>query len=227
MRLQSNALATCSELAAYIDEVSFLPLLPLSRSGCYGWSADEAVAPQCRYVLLPGGGWQWKLWEWKGQLIQETGCAYGRFFDNRAAFVSRAWWPHLCNWRRSCLPRPAEGSIEEAILFMLREHGSLINKDLRRLCGFTGTGVRGKFDAYVTRLQMAGYVVTEDFVYPRDKHGHEYGWGWSRYTTPEERFGHAACHPDATPEASHAALLEHFARLLPSATSRTLEALLK
>lgn len=53
----------------------------------------------------------------------------------------------------------------------------MITRDLRKACGFDRPKMRGKFDSYITRLQNAGYIVTEDFVYPHDKHGKEYGWG--------------------------------------------------
>ena len=41
--------------------------------------------------------------------------------------------------------------------------------------------------------EMATYIVTEDFIYPRDKHNHEYGWGWSLLNTPEDLYGREAC----------------------------------
>ena len=43
-------------LTAFIQEVGFLPLL---SSGVYGFSAEEVVSDDCRYVLLPDGGWDW------------------------------------------------------------------------------------------------------------------------------------------------------------------------
>lgn len=171
---------SCPELIDYINETGFLPLLSM---GIPGWSAEEVVDEDCQYTRLPDGGWEWPLWEWKGDILQESGCAYGKFFNRKAAFISREWWPDFCNYRRSLYPYPEEGSIEEAILTTLKSEGSLITRELRVACGFTGPNMRSRFDAYVTRLQMGGYIVTEDFVYPRDQHGREYGWGWSLLTT--------------------------------------------
>lgn len=113
----------------------------------------------------------------------------------------------LCNYRRSVFPSPEEGSIEEAILDVLKTEGSLITRELRAACGFTGTKMRSRFDAYLTRLEMGGYIVTQDFIYPRDRHGHEYGWGWSLLTTPEALFGREACHPKRTPQESRQRML--------------------
>ena len=208
-----------TELMGYIQEVGFLPLL---YSGIPGYSADEAVDPDCRYVILDDGSWDWPLWDWKGPIVTEGDCVYGKFFNKKAGFVSRAWWPDLYNWRRHAHPAPPAGSVEEAILMTLREHGSMITRDLRRACGFTEAKMRSRFDGYVTRLQMACRVVTEDFVYPRGKHGKQYGWGWALLTTPEQLLGHEACQCDRTPQESLERMLNHLKQLLPRATEKQL-----
>ena len=166
-----------------IQKIGFLPLLD---SGIEGFSAEDIVAEDCGYVRLPEGGWDWPLWKWKGEIVQEMPCMYGKFFNKKAGFISQEWWPDFCNYRRSKYPRPDEESIEGAILSTLQSTGSLITRELRAACGFTGKGMRSKFDGYLTRLEMATYIVTEDFIYPRDKHNHEYGWGWSLLNTPED-----------------------------------------
>ena len=213
-----------TELMDYIQQVGFLPLLD---SGIAGYSADEAVDPDCRYVLLDDGGWDWPLWEWKGPIVTESDCVYGKFFNKKAGFVSRSWWPDLYNWRRHSHPAPSPGSIEETILMTLREHGSMITRDLRRACGFTEPKMRSRFDGYVTRLQMACRIVTEDFVYPQDKHGKRYGWGWALLSTPEQLLGKEACHCDRSPEESLARMLDHLMRLLPRASEQQITKLIK
>ena len=206
-----------------IQEVGFLPLLD---SGIVGYSAEDMVDEECRYVVFDDGGWDWPLWKWKGPIVQEGGCVYGKFFAGKAGFVSREWWPDLCNWRRSKFPEPMEGSIEEAIMMTLAEHESLITRELRAACGFTGPKMRSKFDGYITRLQMATRIVTEDFVYPQDKHGREYGWGWSLLTTPELLFGREACQCERTPEESYQRIFKHLCQLLPEATEKQIRKLI-
>ena len=213
-----------TELMDYIQQVGFLPLLD---SGIAGYSADEAVDPDCRYVLRDDGGWDWPLWDWKGPIVTESDCVYGKFFNKKAGFVSRSWWPDLYNWRRHSHPAPSPGSIEETILMTLREHGSMITRDLRRACGFTEPKMRSRFDGYVTRLQMACRIVTEDFVYPQDKHGKRYGWGWALLSTPEQLLGKEACHCDRSPEESLARMLDHLMRLLPRASEQQITKLIK
>lgn len=209
-------LHNCPELTAYVDEVGILPLLFI---GVRGWSAEESVDPDCRYVSLPDGGWEWPLWKWKGDIVRESHCAYGKFIDGKATFVSREYWPHLCNWRRSLHPLDLDdGSIESTIVYTLSSQGSMITRELRNACGFNGPKMRSRFDNYITKLQMWGYIVTEDFVYPTDRHGHEYGWGWALLSTPEQLFGREACHPDCTPEESRDILIAQLRRILPWAS---------
>ena len=219
-----NMIHNATELMGYIQQVGFLPLLYCNIPG---FSADEAVDPDCRYVILDDGSWDWPLWDWKGPIVTEGDCVYGKFFNKKAGFVSREWWPDLYNWRRHSHPAPAPGSIEETILMTLREHGSLITRELRAACGFTGTKMRSRFDGYVTRLQMACRIVTQDFVYPRDKHGHEYGWGWALLTTPEQLLGKEACQCHRTPQESLDRILTHLKGILPRASEKEIMKLIQ
>ena len=217
--MRKDMIHNCPDLIDAVERMGFLPLL---ESGVDGFSADAMVAPDCRYRMLDDGGWEWPLWQWKGPAVTEGGFAYGKFFNGKAGFVSRQWWPDLCNWRRSCHWQPDEESVEGAILEILRVNGSMITRELRAACGFTGPKMRSRFDAYVTRLQMACRIVTEDFVYPRDRHGNTYGWGWALLSTPERLLGPALCHCDRTPEESRTRIMAHLTALLPHATERQL-----
>ena len=105
------------------------------------------------------------------------------------------------------------------------EQGSLITRELRAACGFTGPKMRSRFDSYVTRLQMSCRIVTEDFVYPRDKHNREYGWGWALLTTPEQLLGRDACQCDRTPEESYSRMSAHLRKLLPQASDKQIRRL--
>lgn len=210
-------ISSAAEAMELIDDIGFLPLLD---SGIPGFSAEEIVDDDCRYVMLPDGGWDWPLWKWKGQIVTELPCMYGKFFNKKAGFISREWWADFCNYRRSKYPYPKEDTIEGAILDTLRMSGSLITRQLRSACGFNGKGMRSKFDGYITRLEMATYIVTEDFVYPTDKHGREYGWGWSLLNTPEELYGKEACMKNCSPEESFQKIAEQFNKILPRATEK-------
>lgn len=99
------------ELMEVIQQIGFLPLLD---SGIRGYSAEEMADEDCRYVVFPDGGWDWPLWKWKGPVVTEGNCVYGKFFAGKAGFISREWWRDFYNYRQSTHPRPEEGSIEEA-----------------------------------------------------------------------------------------------------------------
>lgn len=86
---------------------------PLLDSGIEGFSAEDIVAEDCGYVRLPEGGWDWPLWKWKGEIVQEMPCMYGKFFNKKAGFISQEWWPDFCNnheygWGWSLLNTPED-----------------------------------------------------------------------------------------------------------------------
>ena len=120
----------CPELMDAIQKLGFLPLL---TSSIAGFSADEMVAPECRYVVRDDGGWEWPLWKWKGPVVTEGNCVYGKFFEGKAGFISQEWWPDFCNYRRSVHPVPERDSIEDTILLILGTNGSMITRDLRKV----------------------------------------------------------------------------------------------
>lgn len=215
--MTSLEIYSAAGMMEFIQEVGFLPLL---NSGINGFSAEAVVTEDCSYVTFPDGGWDWPMWKWKGQIVTEMPCMYGKFFDKKAGYITAEWWPDFCNYRRSKYPRPTNDSIEGAILATLQQTGSLITRELRAACGFNGKGMRSKFDGYLTHLQMGTYIVTENFVYPRDKHNNEYGWGWSLLNTPEALYGREACHCDRTAEESFQRIYAHLRNLLPEASDR-------
>ena len=219
--LNKKEIYSAAGLTEFIQEIGFLPLL---QSGIPGYSAEDCVTEDCRYVVFPDGGWDWPLWKWKGSIVTEGSCVYGKFFNKKAGFVSREWWDDFFNYRRSKNPVPAQDTIEGTILTTLNECGSLITRELRKACGFDGPKMRSKFDGYVTRLQMGCHIITEDFVYPTDKHGKEYGWGWSLLTTPEQLLGTPL--PQRTPSESYQRIKEHFHHILPNATDKQIERLI-
>lgn len=221
---QYKDIYSAAQLMTLIQDVGFLPLLD---SGIGGFSAEAVVTDDCRYVVLPDGGWDWPMWKWKGEIVSEGNCVYGKFFNGKAGYISLEWWPDFYNYRRSKHPVPEEGTIEDTILATLCAHGSLITRELRAKCGFTGPKIRSKFDSYVTRLQMGCHIVTENFVYPTDKHGKPYGWGWSLLTTPETLYGIDRCRCKRSPEESFSRMVEHLKEVLPEATDEQITRIIR
>ena len=69
-----------------IQQIGFLPLLD---RGIEGFSAEDIVTEDCGYVRLPEGGWDWPLWKWKGEIVQEMPCMYGKFFNKKQDLSAR------------------------------------------------------------------------------------------------------------------------------------------
>ena len=83
-----------ADLRAAIREFGFLPFFEKSIGG---FSIEEHIAPQCWWNSETGA---WSAWEWKGPVIRETGCAYGKFFEKKACYISREWFADFANYRR-------------------------------------------------------------------------------------------------------------------------------
>ena len=67
-----------TDLINAINEFGFLPFFANSIEG---FSIEEHITRDCWYDSDDG---VWNAWEWKGPVIRETGCAYGKFFEKKA-----------------------------------------------------------------------------------------------------------------------------------------------
>lgn len=174
---------SASDLARLVQSYGFLPLL---KNQIPGFSVEEHTPQELWFADNVEGPW-----EWKGPVIRETGCAYGKFFHGKAGFISAEWFPDFANYRRDGYDFDARyddglaGHQDKLVYDVLTEYPSLLSREWRRL---TGIKKRGEFDSIVARLQMQGYVTTIDFEYAKDRYGKVYGWGLARYATPEQHF---------------------------------------
>ena len=57
-----------------MEVIELLGFLPLLDGGVRGFSAEEMVDNECRYVVYSDGGWDWPLWKWKGPVITDGNC---------------------------------------------------------------------------------------------------------------------------------------------------------
>lgn len=202
-----------------IDAVQTFGVVPLFANSIPGFSVEEHVDPIAWFASGQDG-----VWEWKGPVIRESGCAYGKLFEKKAAFVSAAWFPDLANYRRDGYDFDArwdEGLAprgDKDLYDLIDANGPVLSKRLKRLGDYGKNGRKG-FDTAIGRLQAQGYVVVSDFVYEQDRFGRRCGWGVAAYATPEQLFG--APFADAVyrraPEESRARLLAHLHALLPDA----------
>lgn len=86
-----------------IQKIGFLPLLD---SGIEGFSAEDIVAEDCGYVRLPEGGWDWPLWKWKGEIVQEMPCMYGKFFNKKSWIYQPGMVARLLQLQKKQVPSP-------------------------------------------------------------------------------------------------------------------------
>lgn len=216
---------TQADLCQAVERFGFVPFF---KNHIQGFSIAEHCAPEAWFSDTEG------IWEWKGPVIRQTGCAYGKFFHGKAVFVSRAWFADFANYRRDGYDFDAlweDGKArhaDKALYDLLEPHAPITSRALKDLGGYGREGRRG-FDASITRLQHLGYVLISDFVYDLDRHGQPYGWGVAEYSTPERALGETFTRAvyERTPEESYARILEHLHRLVPAASDAALRRILK
>ncbi len=210
-----------------IDAVETYGFLPFFGNEIPGFSIEEHISRKAFFSDEPG------IWEWKGAIIQESRCAYGKFFRNKAAFISRKWFYDFANYRRDGYDYEARcedglATYPEQYLYeLISSHRSMLSKDAKAIGGYVKPRTSGPdqweprkgFDTTITRLQMQTYIITSDFEYELDKKGNFYGWGIARYTTPEVFFGKSfAPHVyKRTPEESQKRILRQLKKILPDA----------
>ena len=235
------------EMQECIAERGFLPFF---SNQIQGFSIEEMCPEELWYsdTGFEDGQLKWSAWEWKGPLIVEGDLAYGKFFRGKAGFITMDWFPHYVNYRR------AAGNLSEdemQILSVIKEHKSLLSKEIKRLCGYVkprqphvnpmekmmreetkkavkkSKSNREAYETAITKLQMLGHVVTADFEYSYDKNGKRYGWGIARYCTPEDFFGAERLCVDCSPAESYNKMVQHLCSVLPSVPQKSIERLLK
>lgn len=202
-------------------------VIPLFRNSVPGFSVEEHTDPSCWYSSENS---EWKVWEWKGPVIRETGCAYGKFFEKKASFVSAEWFPDLANFRRDGYDFDARyddglASRKDLELFELIDRNAPVISGTLKAMGNYRKGGRTGFDTSVNRLQRQCYVIISDFVYSLDRYGRSYGWGSAVYSTPEKHMGSTFIDQvySRSPEESRERLAAHLRSILPWAEEKTLQ----
>ena len=220
-----GCLHTADELIAYIDEVGFLPLF---ANGVPGFSVEEHT--EVGYWW--GGDPKHDPWEWRAILARSGRVAYGKFFDNKAGFISREWLPYFANHRRDGYDFDSLWDDEKAtfrqkrIMDQFGPDTELFSNELKLKAGY-GKGGEPNFEGMVTGLQMDLYLCVRDFRQRLNKQGQPYGWAIAVYCMPEHLFGYdlmSAAYGEA-PSVSRERILEHMRRLYPGVTDAQLEKL--
>ena len=216
---------TKADLEEAVERLGFVPLF---QNSVPGFSVEEHVAREAWFSSEEG------VWEWKGPVIREAGCAYGKFFEKKAVFISREWFPDFANYRRDGYDFDARYEDELAsrrdldLYTLLADNAPILSRRLKEAGHYTKDGRKG-FDTIITRLQMQGYALVSDFVYEKDRYGNPYGWGVAEYSTPEQFFGEEFRTKvyQRKPQESYMRLLGHLHELLPEAEEKELQRILR
>ena len=214
--MRFTELQSAETIASLVQEIGFLPFF---SNEIKGFSIEDNCPRELWFSDTADGPW-----EWKGPIVRKGNCLYGKFFRGKAGFVSLDWLPDFANYRRDGYDFDARfddelASYKDKTLYdTIAQHGSLLSKDLKKLCNYCKGGNKG-FDTVITRLQMQTYVIISDFEYLLDKYGKPYGWGVARYSTPEAIFGReiTASAYTRTPDESKERIALHLAKVLPDA----------
>ena len=208
-----------------IDAVAWFGFLPFFANEIPGFSVEEMTESGLWFTDTPGP------WEWKGPVISEGNCVYGKFFDRKAGFVSNRWFPDFANVRRDGYDFDARfedglATQKEQYLYnLISSRHSILSKDAKLIGGYVKPKEQGRdswkprtgFDTTITRLQMECYVITSNFEYETGKNGQPYGWGIARYAIPETYLGKSFVKSvyARTPEESRRRIIRHLNKVLP------------
>lgn len=174
------------ELETYINEVGFLPLFSTENTPDF---SAEAISPEAHWWT----GDEYDVWEWRAVLAKRGNVAYGKFFGNKAGFISKDWFPVFAAYRRDGYDFDARWDDDLAtlrqkkIIDTLESHGQLMSHELKSLAGFGSGGEKG-YAGVVTQLEMQTYIVTRGFQRRINKKGEPYGWAVGVYSLAEDLF---------------------------------------
>ncbi len=182
-----HRMRTWRDLIDYVNRVGFLPLF---AGGVPGFSAEEHVASEGWWTGDP----EIDPWEWREIVARSGEVAYGKFFAQKAGFVSLEWFPVLANCRRDGYDFDARWDDELApirhkkIMDCFDRQEQWIGVDLKKAAGF-GKGGEKNFPGMITALQMETYLVIRDFRRKINRKGGEYGMPVCIYSKPEAIWG--------------------------------------
>lgn len=212
-----------------IDAISKYGFVPFFVNDIEGFSIEENVADNIWWNGSDG----WKVWEWKGPIIRELKCAYGKFFGKKAVYISKEWFYDFANYRRDGYDFDArydDGLVshrESELYNLIKKNEPITSKRLKEIGNYKKGGKVG-FETLITKLQERCYILSSDFIYLRDKEGNPYGWGVAEYSTPEQFFGKTFANKvyKRSPEESYKRLYKHLKEMLPDANEGQIKKIL-
>ena len=212
-------LTSAAELQALINEIGYLPLFAGSIPG---FSVQEMTDPAAWFSDDPAID----PWLWRDQLSTAGEVAYGKFFEQKAGFISREFLPSFCNLRRDGYDFDARwddglaSHRQKKIMDLFPGDEILLGHVIKTEAGFGKDGEKG-FEGVMTLLQMQTYLLMRGFQRRTNKRGQPYGMAVRRVSTPEALFGaeHISSSYHEKPLDTRARLIDH-CRSLTDATEQ-------
>jgi len=214
----TERIISAAQLRRLVEQWGYLPLF---AGGIPGFSVQEMTDWSDWF----SGDAAHDPWEWRELLAAEGSVAYGKFFSNRAGFISLELLPAFCNVRRDGYDFDARWDDALApyrhkrVMDQFEAGQPVASYALRQLAGFGRDGEKG-FEGVITALQMQTYLCVHSFERRRNRRGEPYGWAVGILTTPEAKFGTekiTSGYAEA-PQTTRARLAEH-CRALTGATA--------
>ena len=215
------------EVITFVEKVGFLPLF---STGIPGFSLEEHV---------PAFDW-WTddqardPWIWRMLIAEDENIAYGKFFDLKAGFVSRKWFPAFANYRRDGYDY--EGLYEDGkmkgrakqILDVLQLDENAIGLEMMSGQLRKMAGIEKGFDNILIDLQMQSFLLISRFQQKRNKRGEEYGWHLPSFMTPETKWGYDYVNSaDEKPDVSWERIVNQIRKHYPAVEENVIRKLMK
>lgn len=213
-----NRLESPEQLIELLRTVGFLPLFSNSIPG---FSVEEHV---------PASYW-WTgeandPWSWREVLAPHPEIAYGKFFNKKAGFIHKDWFPVFASYRRNgydfdalcddeLAPYKWKNAMEQ---FFLDENMS----------GKVLPASSIPQEAVKADLQMRTYLITISFAQKRTKKGKPFGLACGQLSTPETKWGYefVTSQYSVPCESCLEKIMAHTIALYPSAEQKALQSLL-
>ena len=227
-----NLLKTADDLLALLRVIGFLPLF---AGGITGFSVEERTLVSSWW----SGDIQSDPWEWRIALAGHPEVAYGKFFDKKAGFIHKDFFPIFANYRRNGydfdslvdegLAKHRAGKIMD--VFELNEEAvgkEIMSNELKEKAGFGKDGGEKNFDGVLTELQMQTYLIVSDFRQRINKKGEPFGWHIAAMGTPETKWGYdfISSKYNEEPSASWEKIVAQIHSFFPYADERQMQKIL-
>ncbi len=221
-RTDRKCLHSPEDLLELVREIGFLPLF---SNEIPGFSVEEHTPAADWWTDDPATD----PWAWRQVLASNEFIAYGKFFDRKAGFVSRDWFPDFANYRRDGYDY--EGLYEDGkmkhrnrqIMDALEPDGQIRGLELLSCDLKKKAAVEKGFEGALTELQMQTFLIMSDFRQRQNKYGIGYGWYVAALTTPETKWGYDLVNGcGRKPEESWNRIAEQLKRYYPDAPEKDL-----